>query len=44
MRQPSHTVHSQAGPEIHADDGVSHAAFVGSGQASVIQTPIQNLW
>lgn len=44
MRQPSHTAHSQAGPEIHEDDGVFHAAFVGGGGASVIETSIQNLW
>lgn len=44
MRQPSHTVHSQAAPEIHEDDVVSHAAFVGGGRASVIETSTENLW
>lgn len=44
MRQPSLSAQPQAGPEIHEDDGVFHAAFVGGGAASVIETPIQNLW
>ncbi len=44
MRQPSLTAQPQAGPEIHKDDGVSHAAFVGGGRASVIETSIRNLW
>lgn len=44
MRQPSLSAHPQAGPEIHEDDGVSHTAFVGGDQASVIETSIQNLW
>lgn len=44
MRQPSFTAQPQAGPEIHKDHVISHAAFVGGGGASVIETSIWNLW
>ena len=43
MRQPDLSAHPQAGPEIYEDD-VAHAALLGGGQASVIETSHKNLW